>query len=127
MSRQREALFPQMLRATVVDQAEIGAGEFRIGGHLDCQTRFRRLAGQIAARHQTLDLHVPGCPDRNRIRISDFPADLKEQRHLHQDQFVLADGVPAHEFLQTPRHSRMHKRIQRRERFLAVFRREKPP
>ena len=52
MLDQLETLFPQVFRTAVVDQSELGAGEFRIGGHLHVQTRFRLLARQAVARHQ---------------------------------------------------------------------------
>ena len=126
MSRQRETLLPQVFRAAVVDQTEVDAGEFRIGGHLHVQTRLRLLAGQAVAGHQPCDLHLARRPDRDGVRLTVFPPDLEEQRHLDQHQLVLADRIPEHEFPQTPFHRRMHERIQRGERLRTVFRCEQP-
>ena len=104
-----------MIRTTVVDQAEIGAGEFRIGGHLNVQAGLRFFTSQTVPGHQSFDLHFARHPHRDRTRIPSLPSNLKKQRDFHQDQIIFMDSITNHKFIQTPFHRRMYQCIQGRK------------
>ena len=114
-----------MLRAAVVDEAEVGFRESRVAGHLHGETRLRVFAGHPAARHQPCDLEFARRPDCDGAQELAIPSDFEEQRDFDERQAVVL-SIPFQILPEPFFHGGMNDRVQRRERSRTVGSSEKP-